>query len=114
VSNPEPCTITIQPIQLPLPQLTLVILVSLQAGIAMPSALGGMLGLSGLLMLFGPRAGGEMVHFYDTHLAWTSQLLPLFYVPALAVLPVLMHGMPGGYYLRSSVLAIVYFPVSIC
>lgn len=61
----------------------------------MPSALGGMLGLCGLLMVFGPRAGDEMVAYYDKHLAWTSQLLPLFYVPALAVLPVLMHGMPG-------------------
>lgn len=67
----------------------------LQVGIAMPSALGGMLGLTGLLMVFGPRAGNEMVAWYDKHLAWTSQLLPLFYVPALAVLPVLMHGMPG-------------------
>jgi hypothetical protein len=54
-----------------------------------------MLGLAGLLMVFGPRAGDEMVAWYDRHLAWTSQLLPLFYVPALAVLPVLMHGMPG-------------------
>ena len=67
----------------------------LQAGIALPSALGGMLGQTGLLMVFGPRASDEMVRFYDNHLAWTSQLLPLFYVPALAVLPVLMHGMPG-------------------
>lgn len=62
----------------------------------MPSALGGMLGLCGLLTVFGPRAGDEMVAYYDKHLAWTSQLLPLFYVPALAVLPVLMHGMPGA------------------
>jgi hypothetical protein len=61
----------------------------------MPSALGGMLGLCGLLTVFGPRAGDEMVAYYDKHLAWTSRLLPLFYVPALAVLPVLMHGMPG-------------------
>lgn len=70
----------------------------LQAGVALPSALGGMLGLTGLLMLFGPRAGDEMVKWYDTHLGWTSQLLPLFYVPALAVLPVFMHGMPGEPY----------------
>jgi hypothetical protein len=67
----------------------------MQVGIAMPSALGGMLGLVGLLMAVGPRAGDQMVAWYDRHLAWTSQLLPLFYVPALAVLPVLMHGMPG-------------------
>ena len=67
----------------------------MQAGIALPSALGGMLGLTGLLMVFGPKAGDEMVAFYDKHLSWTSQLLPLFYVPALAVLPALMNGMPG-------------------
>lgn len=71
------------------------LLMLLQAGIALPSALGGMLGLTGLLMVFGPRASDEMVRFYDSHLAWTSQLLPLSYVPALAVLPVLLHGMPG-------------------
>lgn len=67
----------------------------MQAGIAMPSALGGMLSLTGLLVLVGPRAGDEMVVWYDRHLGWTSKLLPLFFVPALAVLPVLMHGMPS-------------------
>jgi len=58
----------------------------------MPSALGGMLGLTGLLMVFGPRASDEMVQFYDRHLSWTSKMLPLFYVPALAVLPAGWHA----------------------
>lgn len=53
------------------------------------------MGLTGLLMVFGPRAGDEMVQLYDRHLSWTSKLLPLFYVPALAVLPALLDGMPG-------------------
>jgi hypothetical protein len=43
----------------------------------------------------GVVAGEQMVKFYDTNLAWTSKLLPLFFVPAVAVLPALMHGMPG-------------------
>ncbi|WIA12341.1 hypothetical protein OEZ85_012392 [Tetradesmus obliquus] len=68
-----------------------------RAGLALPGALGGMLGVAGLLAVVGEAGAEPLVQFYDSYLSWTAGMLPLFYVPALAVVPSLLQGtdIPG-------------------
>lgn len=58
----------------------------------LPGALAGMLGVSALLLLIGAPKADALVHFYDKYTSWTAGLLPLFYAPALATIPVLLEG----------------------
>lgn len=68
-----------------------------RAGLALPGALGGMLGVAALLAVVGEAGAEPLVQFYDSYLSWTAGMLPLFYVPALAVVPSLLQGtdIPG-------------------
>jgi hypothetical protein len=46
-------------------------------------------------MLSGP-AGDKLVAIHDSAIApWTTDLLGLFYVPAVAIMPVLLQGIAG-------------------
>jgi hypothetical protein len=64
----------------------------LQVGVALPGALGGMLGVAALLTVIGKAGAQPLVNFYDSYLSWTAGMLPLFYVPTLAVVPSLLQG----------------------
>jgi hypothetical protein len=72
----------------------------LQLGVtsAIPPAVVSMLAVPVLLTAVGASTAGKVLAFYDNHLApWTADLLGLFYVPAVAILPVLLRGMQGVY-----------------
>jgi hypothetical protein len=69
--------------------------VQVAAAAVVPSAMLGMLGLTGLLLLLDQQTSAPLVQFYDDHISWTITLLPLLYSPALAVLPSMLLGMPG-------------------
>jgi hypothetical protein len=66
--------------------------VALQAGVALPGALAGMLCVATLLTMIGEAGAQPLVNFYDAYLSWTTGMLPLFYVPTLAVVPSLLQG----------------------
>jgi hypothetical protein len=51
-----------------------------------------MLGVAALLTMIGKTGAEPLVNFYDSYLSWTAGMLPLFYVPTLAVLPSLLQG----------------------
>jgi hypothetical protein len=51
-----------------------------------------MLGVAALLTMIGEAGAEPLVNFYDSYLSWTAGMLPLFYVPALAVVPSLLQG----------------------
>jgi hypothetical protein len=56
-----------------------------------------MLAVPLLLSAVGSQAAGSMVQLFDSCIAaWTTDLMGLFYVPAVAILPVLLRGMQGG------------------
>jgi hypothetical protein len=51
-----------------------------------------MLAVAALLTVVGESTAEPLVKFYDSYLSWTAGMLPLFYVPALAVVPSLLQG----------------------
>lgn len=68
-----------------------------QAGVSsIPPAVVSMLAVPLLLSVVGASTANRAVGFYDACIApWTTDLLGLFYVPAVAILPVLLRGMQG-------------------
>lgn len=64
--------------------------------VAIPAAVVSMCGVPLLLSLLGSATADKVVGLYDSCIApWTTDLLGLFYVPAIAILPVLLCGMQG-------------------
>ena len=62
----------------------------------MPPALLSMLAVPVLLAAVGPSTADRLVGVFDAAVApWTTDLLGLFCVPAVAILPVLLRGMQG-------------------
>lgn len=53
------------------------------------------MGVAALLAVVGEAGAEPLVQFYDSYLSWTAGMLPLFYVPALAVVPSLLQGECG-------------------
>jgi hypothetical protein len=76
----------------------LLLLLRLQVGISsIPPAIVSMLALPLLLCALRPSIANKLVALYDGCVApWTTDLLGLFYVPAVAVMPVLLRGMQGA------------------
>ena len=68
-----------------------------QVGIVtLPAAVVSMAAVPLLLSVLRPKLADQLVGFYDSCLApWTTDLLGLFYVPVVAILPVLLRGMQG-------------------
>lgn len=74
----------------------------LQAGVVgVPTAICSMVGVTGLLMVAGQQQADKLVQAHDAYIApWLSDLLGLFYVPAVAIMPALLKGMQGGCFLQ--------------
>jgi len=77
--------------------LLLLLLLLLQLGmVSIPAAVVSMLSVPLLLSALNPSTADEALEWFDSCIApWTTDLLGLFYVPAVAVLPVLLRGMQG-------------------
>lgn len=75
----------------------LMLLLLLQVGVSsIPPAVVSMLAVPLLLSVVSASTADRVVGFYDACIApWTTDLLGLFYVPAVAILPVLLCGMQG-------------------
>jgi hypothetical protein len=69
----------------------------LQVGVSsIPPAVVSMLAVPLLLSAVGSSTADRVVGWFDACVApWTTDLLGLFYVPAVAILPVLLRGMQG-------------------
>lgn len=66
------------------------------AGIVFPSALGGMFGVTGLLLAIGEGPASKLLSFYTPCLNWIAKWLPLFYVASLVTLPLALKGIAGS------------------
>ncbi len=64
--------------------------------IAHRSALGGMFGVTGLLLVIGEGPASKLLSFYTPCLNWIAKWLPLFYVASLVTLPLALKGIAGG------------------
>jgi hypothetical protein len=72
---------------------------------AVPPAVLSMLSVPLLLAAVRPTIADKIVGMFDAAVApWTTDLLGLFYVPAVAILPVLLRGMQGENAVRCVVL----------
>jgi hypothetical protein len=66
--------------------------------VAVPSAVVSMVGVTALLMLMGQKNADSLVAVHDSVIApWTHDLLGLWFVPAVAIVPVLLKGMQGAW-----------------
>ena len=71
---------------------------------AIPPAVLSMLSVPLLLAAVRPAIADKVVGLFDAAVApWTTDLLGLFYVPAVAILPVLLRGMQGKTAVRCAV-----------
>lgn len=65
--------------------------------VSIPPAVLSMLAVPLLLTALGSATADKVMRLFDSAVApWTTDLLGLYFVPAVAVLPVLLRGMQGG------------------